>query len=306
MAARITAGAGPYSLTHTWYVDGTATDVGAVTIGITDGNGDAVVAPGTGTTNNGDGTYTYSLASQTDPAFLVASWTRSDTSATLKAPIEVVGGFLFSEAQVRAFDAKSNGTGALSSASEYTDAMIAESRERITDLLESWTDRSWIPRYCRLELPGNGRREILARDGDARLSDGSAISRPGKNTDIISILSASVGGTAVTTSNVKVDPTNGAFYRTDGSWSSATSSNPRNVVIEYSYGQAYPVDGVDRIAMMLMIDQLVPSAISDRATTFTDELGTLRFETPGRGGAVSTIPEVNAWVKSHSVRIPLG
>lgn len=293
------------TLTWTTYSAGTATDPGTLTIGIVDGNGSTVVASGTSVTDNSDGTFSYSLSSVSDPTVLVVTFTVSGVF-TISRHIEVVGGFLFGEAQARAFDEKANGTASLSSASEYTDKMILEGRDRVTDLLEAWTDRSWIPRYCRLELPGNGLRQILARDGDARLSNGDAISRPGKNTDIIEVLSASVGGISVSTANIKVDPANGTFYRTDSSWSAATSSNPRNVVIEYVYGQTYPVDAADRIALMVLTDQLVPSPISDRATTFTDELGTLRFETPGRYGNVSTIPEVNAWVKSHSVRIPLG
>lgn len=294
------------TITLTAYTDGTATDQGTFTIGIVDGNGDTVVAAGTAVTDNSDGTYEYTLAAQSDPAFLIATWTESGGSPIYTTPIEVVGNVLFNENQLRSFDEKANGTAALSSATEYTDSMLLEAHDRVADLLEAWTDRSWIPRYCRLELAGNGSRQLLARDGDARLSNGEAISRPGKNTDIIQVLGASVNGTAITASNVKVDPTNGTFYRTDGSWTAASTSRPRNVVIEYVYGQSFIVDSVDRIAMMLVLDQLVPSAISDRATTFTDELGTLRFETPGRFGNVSTIPEVNAWVKSHSVRIPLG
>jgi len=294
------------TITLTAYSDGTQTDQGTFTIGIVDANGDTVVSAGTAVTDNDDGTYEYVLSAQTEPNVLTATWTESGGQPIYTTTIEVVGSHLFNEAQVRAFDAKSNGTAPLSSASEYTDTFLAEERDRVEDLLEAWTERSWVRRYCRAEFAGNGSRLVIARDGDARTSTGEPLHRPGRHTDVVSVISASVNGTAITASNVKVDPTNGAFYRTDGSWSAATSSNPRNVVIEYTYGLGYPVDGVDQVAMMLMIDRLVPSAISDRAVSFTDELGTLRFETPGRFGNVSTIPEVNAWVKSHSVRIPLG
>lgn len=293
------------TLTLTAYTDGTATDQGTFTVGIVDANGDTVVSSGTAVTDNSDGTYEYTLAAQTEPNVLTVTWTESG-GTVYATTVEVVGSHLFTEADARAFDAKSNGTAPLSSASEYTDAKLDAERNRVTDLLEAWTERSYIRRYCRSEFAGDGSRMLLARDGDPRTSTGEPLHRPGRHTDIVTILSATVNGTAVTASNVKVDPTNGAFYRTDGSWSTATSTNPRNIVIEYTYGLGYPVDGADQVAMMLLVDRLVPSAISDRAVSFTDELGTVRFETPGRFGNVSTIPEINAWVKAHSMKIPLG
>jgi hypothetical protein len=293
------------TLTWTTYSGRTPTDPGTLTIGITDGDGTEVVAAGTAVTDNSNGTFSYSLASQDDPTVLVVTFTVSGVF-TITRHVEVAGGFLFNEKSARSWGSKATATAALSSVSEYTDKMIREARDRVTDQLEAWTDRSWVVRYCRAEFPGNGSRRLLLSDGDARLSNGDAISRPGKNNDTISILSASIGGTAVTAGNIKADPMAGALYRTDGVWNSATSTKPRNIVVEYTYGLSYPVDQVDRIGLLLLIDQLVPSAISDRAVSFTDELGTVRFETPGRNGNVSTIPEVNAWVKAHSTSIPLG
>lgn len=292
------AAAGPYTLTKTWYVDGTATDVGDVTIGVVDGNGATVVASGTATTNNTDGTYTYSLADQDNPGLLTVTWTRDDTGAELVDRLEVVGARLFTEAQARAFDAS-----ALSSTSTFTDADIAAGRDHVTEQLEHWTGRSWVPRWCRVETYGTGGYRLPLHDASPRTSTGVRLHRPGRLTDIATIRSVTVGGTAVPTSNVVVD--GATLVRTDGTWTLPTISDPLNVVVEWDYGLAYPADGVDRIALLLLRDRLVANPISDRATSFTDELGTHRFETPGRFGNVSSIPEVNMWVKRHDVRVAI-
>lgn len=285
--------AGPYSLTKTWYVDGTATDVGTVTIGVVDANGDTVVATGTSTTNNADGTYTYSLADQTEPNLLTVTWTRSDGNGDLVDHIEVVGSRLFTEAAFRAFNDDQ-----FSSAANYTDADIAAARDAVTEQLERWTGIGWVPRYCRLEAPGSGRYGLLIDRGFARTAAGTPLDRPGRTRHIGQIISATIGGTAITAS--EVIPFEGYFRRTTSTWTASSYSNPLNCVIEYTYGQPYPVDGVDRIAMLLAKDRLRETVISDRSTSFSDDLGTYRFETPGRAGNVSTIPEVNEWVKAHT------
>ena len=286
------ANAGPYDLTKTWYVDGTATDVGTVTVGIVDGNGDEVVASGTSTTNNADGTYTYALADQTEPNMLTVTWTRSDANGDLSDELEVVGGRLFTEAAFRAHN-----DDLFSSEARYPDATIAAARDAVTELLEQWTGQSWIRRYVRLELRGTGAYDLGLSDGIARTSAGKHLSRPGRLRHIDTILSASVSGSSITASNVVAE--RGVLWRTDGTWSTGTTSNPFNVKLEYVYGHAYTTDNVDRIAMLLTADRLRETVMSDRTTSFSDELGTYRYETPGRWGNVSAIPEVNEWVKSH-------
>lgn len=284
--------AGPYSLTHTWNVDGTATDVGDVTIGIVDGTGTVVVAALTATTNNADGTYSYSLANQATPALLFLTWTRTDTSAFLKQTIEVVGSMLFTESEARAFDG-----GALSSTSTYSDADIAAARVSIGDEMERWTGRSWIERYCRIVVPGSGGYEIDVADGYARTSDNRILQRAGRGSDIGRILSAVESGTSVTTSNIT--PMGGVLVRTSGSWTSATQANPLNVVVEYAYGLPANAEGSKRIALLLLRDRLVQSKMDARTTSFSDELGTMQLVTAGRGRSLTNVPEVNQWLNDR-------
>ncbi len=307
--SQLLAGAGSYSLVKSWEVDGTATDVGDVTIGIVDGNGDEIVAVLTATTNNADGTYTYSLADQPDPDQLTITWTRTDTGADLIDRIELVGNWLFTESQARVFHAKADATSALiplASATEYTDAMIADERLRIQDDLEQWTGRSWVPRYCRVELQGNS-SPILPLGGIPRTSDGFSLARSGHTNDVAQLLTLTVGGVSQTVTNYVLDPVGNNLISKAATFSPATLADPYNVIVEYVYGMSTIVDGVDRIAMKLLVDRLVPSSFPDRALSVDTDFGTTRFVQPGGPmNNVSRVPEVNDWVHRHNYRILVG
>lgn len=305
--SQLLAGTGPYALTKVWYVDGTATDVGNVTIGIVDGNGDTVVAAATATTNNADGTYSYSLADQANPDILTITWTRASTGADLVDRVELVGNWLFTENQARTFSAKADATSALiplASATEYPDDTIADERARLTDDLEYWTGRAWIPRYARLELAGNNSSVLDLAYGNCQTSDGYQIHRPGRLADIGVILSATISDTDVA-ANVRVDSRRRALILTNGStWTASTTNDPYNVVVEYVYGLPYLVDGVDRIALKELVNRLVPSAWPDRVISADTEYGTTRFIQPGGPMQnVSQLPEVNDWVNRHDARV---
>ncbi len=76
-------------------------------------------------------------------------------------------------------------------------------------------------------------------------------------------------------------------------------------MVEYEYGEQPGILGSDRVGMMLLRDRLVPSNISDRAVAFNDELGTIRLVVPGRGGAMTALPEVNEWLMSVNGHLPV-
>lgn len=249
---------GPYVLTKTWMVDGDATDVGTVTIGIVDATGTDVVASGTATTNNADGTYTYSLASQSACKLLTITWTRSDTSAALVDTLEVTGGRLFTEAAARA-ETITGAQTPLSNTSTYPDATIATIHDEIVDAFEAECSRSFIPRYCRINLPGNGTYRLPIQDGRARTSTGRRLPRPGWLNDIATVISVTVDGTAVTTTNVIID--GAALYRTDAAWALPATTLPLNVVVEYEYGLD-PTPEATRHALKTLLHNAVPSNLS--------------------------------------------
>lgn len=287
--ATIVKNTGPTTLTKKWYADGTQADAGTVTIGIVDENGDTIVAAGTATTKTGSGAttqYTYALAIQTSVNVMYATWTRTDTGAAIEDTVEIIGEPLFTEVEAREFRNTDGSTGKLNSATVYPDAAIAAERDRIMDLLEEWTGVSWVPRYKREKFPGDATRELQ-------------LSRP----KIRELLSVTVGGSSVATSNFETDTDLGVVYRTDAVFTRASTSDPINVVVEYEHGHKGRPYGVDRIAMLLTVERMVEGAYPEGAYSAQSEFGTVRLVTEGGPRwNVSRNAEVNQWVKDHSLR----
>lgn len=278
------------TITLTTYSDGTQQDLGTVTIGIVDANGDTVVNTGTAVTDNSDGTYDYTLAKQTEPNLLIATWSVSG-GADFTTYHEIVGSELFNEAQLRAFD-----NSAMTSTTDFTDADIAATHDRVADYLEYQTGRSWIRRYCRTVLAGSGNEYVNLNDGFNTTSAGLPLNRPGSGQDIISIISAD-DGASVTTSNINVNTLTGDLNLTEGSWEKATNTNPWNVTVEYEYGQPYPTEGVDRIAMMIAQQWLTSNRIPSSASSFTDQLGSYTFDS-------TRLPfEAWQWIQAHKTAV---
>lgn len=177
------------TLTLTAYSDGTATDVGTITIGIVDADGTEVVASGTAVTDGSNGTYTYSLAAQTNPSVLYVTWTESGGSS-FRHEVEVVGSILFTEVEARAFD-----NAAMTSTSTYPDADIVKGRKAVGEQLERYTKRSYIRRYCRAVLAGTGTSVLDLSCAEFLSSAGDDVGGPGRLRDIRKILSADDGTT---------------------------------------------------------------------------------------------------------------
>ena len=201
---------GPTLLTKTWYVDGSASDVGTVTIGIVDADGTEVVAAGTAVTDNTDGTYEYSLAIQTEVADLSVTWTNNDGQA-LTDRVAVVGGWLFTIAELRAFHASDL------TAAAYPNDDVGAMRTLITAEFERICGVAFVPTYKRQVLPGTGTREL-------------EVDRP----KLSSVLACTIGTATVT--GFVVDELLPVVYRTGGVFNLATSTNPRNVTISYRHG----------------------------------------------------------------------
>ena len=290
---------GPVTLTKQWYADGTVIDAGTVTIGITDANGDTVVAAATATTKTGattTTTYTYALAAQAEPNRLKVTWTRSDTSVPLVDWIEVFGSQLFTEAEARAYQI--SGAQAPLSAAAYTDAMIANERLRIQDLFESKTGRSWVRRYARVALRGSGCEAIRPGDGRARDATGRKLAGDGYGRDIVRVISGVVNGTAVDLANVVVD--GDRIWLTSGTWATPSSTNPLNVVIEYEYGIDPPDSEAHENALILAVSSLVPSDVSSFADSFSNQAGNTSFN-PEFGFVYPK--RVFEWLKRADMRV---
>jgi hypothetical protein len=277
---------GPTVLTKTWYVDGTATDVGDITIGIVDLDGTEIVAPLTGTTNNNDGTYTYSLAVQADVNELVATWTAGGQA--LVDEIHIIGGRLFTEAELRAhYDAD------LSDDTVYTDPLLAEARDRITAEFERICEVAFVPTYRRETLRGSGGRTLYL-----------------ERSKISSVIAASIGSIAQTAANIVPDPSLSKVFHTTRSWNWPTGSDPYNVTISYVHGHGTVPPDIKRAAMILARMQLLKDVtgqgVPEQASQFTDPTGQyVSFGANDMNGRWYGVPVVDSVLRDYSLRIPV-
>jgi hypothetical protein len=277
---------GPTTLTKTWYVNGDPTDVGTVTIGIDDGDGNEIVAAGASVTDGSDGTYEYAVAVQTAPKQLVVTWTSGDQNQV--DYLEVVGGWLFTETELRSFYSSD-----LTSEATYPDAKIAEARDRITAAFEEHCGVSFVRRW---------RRETHAGDGSVRLT----VDRP----YISSVSVATVGSTDVS-SSVEASPVLPYLYRTSGSWNGATQASPFNVVVSYVHGhQSVPGD-IKRAALIAARHQLAKDVtgkgVPETASSWNDATGQyVSFSPNDQTERWFGIPSVDSALREFSMKIPVG
>jgi hypothetical protein len=266
--------------------NGTQTDAGTVTVGIVDAAGNTVVAAGTATAKAGTGAstvYSYDLAIQTAVKRLTVTWTRTDTGASLTDQIDVVGGVLFTEAEARAFTV----TGAqtpLSSSTTYPDATICEARDRITDLFEQYCGVSFIPRSYHLEVGGSGGRTLDIPHHRA-----------------IEVLNCTIGGVAQTAAQILPLRNQRQLHHTANTFSSPSDADPQNVHVTYEHGYTEPPLDIKRAALILLLREVVPSDMPDRAVSISTQDGTFRLATPGENTPTG-IPNVDEVLNRYRMR----
>lgn len=283
----------PATIQASLYVNGTLTDFDSTpTVAVVDANGDTVTGLSS-VSKPSTGVYRATIPAQSDLTTLRATWTGavSGSSTVLTTRYEVVGNLLFTEAEARAKTISGFQT-PLSSDSSYPDSEIARWRGLITDMFEDRTGRSWVRRYCRVQMDGTGGRLLSLHDGEARTADGP-LPRPGRGVQIAKIISATVSGAAVSTSNIAID--GGTLIRKDGVWHSPTWGDPLNVIVEYEYGpDPVPYEATEN-GLRVLLANAVPSDVSQYATSISNEDGTFR---------IATLPvRVEEWLKSVSNRV---
>jgi hypothetical protein len=250
-----------------------------VTITVTRADGTAI-ATNAATTDSGVGVYTYVLPVQSELDSLTAVWTGawSGITQSITTYAEIVGGTLFTLADLRAFGDK-----ALVSPTTYPDTDLRAARDRITDLFERVCRASFIPRFYRETLDASGNlRMWLSKKRVTRL------------------ISVTVDGTAQDLSLISVYNT-GRIER--DAWFS--SSNRRSVVVAYEYGWPSPPPDIQRAAMTLARYELVTNDISDRMIAFENDLGSVRLSVPGRNFPTG-IPIVDATLARYDETEPVG
>lgn len=140
--------------------DGSPVDAGgALTVGVIRADGTVLVAAGTATTHSvtptNNGIYTVALTGVQTATLdlLTATWTEAGVSAHTTLH-EIVGGYVFTIAEVRAFESLGDET-------VYPTAKVIITRADVEDELERLREAAFVPRYARLTLDGTGEPEIL-------------------------------------------------------------------------------------------------------------------------------------------------
>jgi hypothetical protein len=109
------------------------------------------------------------------------------------------------------------------------------------------------------------------------LASGNRLNRPGRAWDVNRIISATVGGTTQTVS--EIDIVGSHLYHTTGSWSGATVTDPLNVTIEYEYGPNPVWPEAHQRGLDLLLANAAPKGFPSTATSLSNEDGTFRITT---------------------------
>jgi hypothetical protein len=267
----------PGSLSQQWYENGVAVDPGTVNVNVTRADGSALITGGA-VSGTGTGARTLSL-STTHTALLdrlTVTWI-STGKGTLVSYVEVVGGFLFSLAELTALK-PTNAT--------WTTAQLVSTRMAVEESLEDACGVAFVPRYARETVSGTGTTGLLLKWPKVRA---------------IRAASSTYNGTTTTLSaSDLLGLTWGSYAGLYGySW---TQGYPW--IVGYEHGYDGPPERVRQAALLLAKSWLFRGPIDDRASVFNAgaDGGTYSLVVPGRNGSVFGLPEVDTVVSEYGHR----
>lgn len=256
------------TLTHTFYVDETPTDLtGNCTVTIKRLDGTAVTS-GTAIHPGSAGVYTFAVPEQAQVDMLTVDWSGTLAGATVSVRdyVEIVGGFLFGIAEARAKHPS------LANTTTYPSSLLAAKRIEVEQECERICRRAFVPRFARVALSGDG-TDRLPLPRNLLLGGGS---------EIRAVRAISIAGTAWSVGDVSALGFTdfGVLKRPGGAiWPAGTG----NIVVEYEHGWDYPPVELSEAAILRLRSRIAYtlSGIPDRATSFTvTEGGTYRLSTP--------------------------
>jgi hypothetical protein len=257
------------------------------TVTVYDSAGVAVAAGVGGVSNISTGLYELAvlpaLTATMDIYEIRWAATISGAAMTFRTYFDVVGGFIVSEGDVRAFDPD------LTVANGYTSEKVASARE--------WAEERF-ERLCRRAFRPRGRREILSGSGLDVLTVDAL--------DVYRVVAGSInaGSGAVALSGGEITDLlyegSGVLRRRSlGVW----SFGYQNVSLLYEYGSSYPPEEARDAVLRLLRSRLVRSAVPERALSLSTNEGTYRISTAGRDGPTG-LPEVDAAIETLRYAVP--
>ena len=206
---------------------------------------------------------------------------------------QLVGGHLFSIAQLRGFDR------AFADAVKYPTAWLEMVRDWVEDTIEG-------RRAARLAFVPRGRRVLV--DGTAPdLTRGWNPLMYGQDYRGIRVpdfavrklISVSINGSALTQTELdKLTIDDNEIWRSGGVQWPAWPFGHRNISFHYEYGLDRPPGAITRAALILAREYIAQSPIPGRATATSIGDQTFRLTIAGRDG-VTGLPEVDAAIQQH-------
>jgi hypothetical protein len=238
---------------------------GTVTAAVKDSAGVAIAGSPFTASGTGTNPRTFSVTLAILDTYDV-TWTLPDTS-TRRTQFEVVGGFVFAVAELRAFD---------SLLSAKTAPELREIREIVEEKFEVGGNVSFTLRGHRVAVDGKGTDKVFVPDVEVRTLVAASID--------------SVALSAPEIAAVKVYPF-GMLVRPSSVWSLGW----RNVSVLYEHGLADVPSAISRAAKKYARYLMLNSAAeaSERATAMFTEAGGYRLTLAGRDGPTG-LPEVDA------------
>lgn len=255
--------------------DGAAVTASApFTVALFDGAGVEVT---TGTPSHASDTLTFSVPAASitklDTYRLVWTATVAGVTATWTSNVEIVGGYLFEIADLRAQDR------AFADTTKYPSDVLREVRAWVEDVIEGprAADVAFVPRGRRVTTDGTDRAALMVPDLELR-----------------NVYAVTVDGTAWTAPQVAtVTCDDGVLWLNASSPAGVWAAGRRNVVLHYTHGYDRPPGAITRAALMLAREYLIKTDIPGRATATSIGDQMFRLTIAGRDG-VTGLPEVDA------------
>lgn len=271
------------SLRVTFTLDGVPTDPAgdAATVTITRADG-SVLVEGDVATRITVGEFGYTLDSDQTAAvdILTADWTAAlaGTPQTLTTRAQIVGGYYFAAKEFKdkyPDDQKVQG---------LSFNQIAAARAKAEEIIERACHVAFVPRPKALTLSGQG-ESVLALPLYM----------------IRRVIYAAVDGQAQDISQCIVGP--GGIYRRTPPFPLGVRNT--ELVLEHGYDQ--PSDWLKDACMTLAFHRAIKGPVEDRAVSVPagDAGGTITLLTPGVGGAVTGLPDVDEAIAEHALPDPL-
>ena len=249
---------------------------GAVTVDLARADGTALASGRSATAMAPAGEYVATLAAAECSVLDVLSATWKVAGVTVATTAHrIVGGFLFSPAEVRALPGCAN----------VSPALVRHVRDAVTDLFESVTSWSWVPSYDLVEVSGSGRCAQLVPD----------FCRP-----IRSVRSISFDGAAQSVAGLTIDNRAGIIDHPSW-WPAATV-----ITLGLEHGQDAPPADLRDAAVALAGDRLkrLQSGLGDRTRSISTDLGTQTFSFAGGRGHWTGLDDVDAVLLRYDRTLP--